>query len=278
MRGWLYEVANEAVSRSMEEGMRRQLSDQLGSDADNWEEWKWNDADLKKEEELFNILDELDRKYQKDIGEIGDWSTKPVVPEIKKRGRKKKEIEPPTNNKRMTEFVTVKKRPSREDSLFWERVPTLNVTELEQEKERSVRLKMASQKSAERLSRGESCMSVSGAGGTTIVLECRTVSDVTRDDLPKHMRTDGQTITHWGVQEISKFNEDTRTISFSEKLQTSSAPACSQVFPKKTNNSRTYTKTQTNQTGSQPRQVVGVGGLVDVIRKNETLKSGGKAD
>ena len=64
----------------------------------------------------------------------------------------------------------------------------------------------------------------------------------------------------------------------SEKLQTSSAPACSQVFPKKTNNSRIYTKTQTNQTGSQPRQVVGVGGLVDVIRKNETLKSGGKAD
>ena len=197
--------------------------------------------------------------------------TKPVVPEIKKRGRKKKEIEPPTNNKIMTEFVIAKKRPSREDSLFWERVPTLNMTELEKEKEKK-------RKFSEWRSRGENCMSVSGAGRTTIGLECRTVSDVTRDDLPKQMRTDRQTITHWGVQEISKFNEDTRTISFSEKLQASSAPACSQVFPKKTNDSGIYTKTQTNQTGSQPRQVVGVGGLVDVIRKNETLKSGGKAD
>ena len=100
-------------------------------------------------------MHELDRNYQEDIGEIGDWPAKPVVPEIKKRGRKKKEIEPPTNNKRMTEFVIVKKRPSREDSLFWERAPTLNVPELEQENERSVRLKMASQKSAEWRSHGE---------------------------------------------------------------------------------------------------------------------------
>ena len=39
-----------------------------------------------------------------------EWSVKPVVPEIKKRGRRKKKVEPPTNNRIMTEFVLVRKQ------------------------------------------------------------------------------------------------------------------------------------------------------------------------
>ena len=61
--------------------------------------------------------------------------------------------------------------------------------------------------------------SVSGAGGT-MGSECGTVNDVCRDDLLKQPETDGQTNTHWGVQEIqnqkpcgikSKSNENIRT-------------------------------------------------------------------
>jgi hypothetical protein len=75
----------EAVSKSIEEGRGREqgLSDQLGCDFDSWEEWQSAD-DLKKEEELFNILDDPDRNYQECIGEMelgGEWSFKPLVQE-----------------------------------------------------------------------------------------------------------------------------------------------------------------------------------------------------
>ena len=163
---------------------------------------------------------------------------------------------------------------------------------------------MARRKTAEWWSHGKNCngvksktsmsgdiKSVSGAGGT-MGSECGTVNDVCRDDLLKQPKTDGQTHTHWGVQEIqkqkpsgikSKSNENIRTNC--EKLQTSSAQACSHFYSNNASrscNSRTDTKTLTNQTCFQSRQVVGVGvvvgGLVDVIRKNETLKSGGKTE
>ena len=83
-----------------------------------------------------NILDDLDMNYQECIGEMelgGEWSVKPVVPEKKKRGRRKMKVEPPTNNRRMTEFVAVRKQMPRKESLFWEQVPALNVKYLEQE-------------------------------------------------------------------------------------------------------------------------------------------------
>jgi hypothetical protein len=62
VRGWLYEAANKAVSRSIREERRWEecLSDQLGGDEDDWEEWQ-SDADRKNQEELFNILYEIDR-------------------------------------------------------------------------------------------------------------------------------------------------------------------------------------------------------------------------
>ena len=98
VRGWLYEAANEAVSRSIEEERRREecLSDQLGGDVDDWEEWQ-SDADRKNQEELFNILDEVDRFCQDSMREmeLGEWTIKPVVPEKRRRGRRKKIVGPP---------------------------------------------------------------------------------------------------------------------------------------------------------------------------------------
>ena len=133
--------------------------------------------------------------------------------------------------------------------------------------------------------------SVSGAGGT-MGSGFGTVSEVLRDDLLMQVKPDGQTNTHWGVPEIqkqkpsgikSKSNENIRTNC--EKLRTSSAPACSHFSSNnasKSCNSRTDTKTLTNQTFFQSRQGVGVGvvvgGLVDDIRNNETLKYGGKTE
>jgi hypothetical protein len=201
--GWLYEAANEAVLRSLDgERTREQcLPAQLAVDVDDWEEWQ-SEADRRKELALFNILEELDKNTQACIrkAELGEeWTTKAVVPEKMRRGMKKKVVEPPSKNRRITEFLVKKNVPMEDESL--EHDPVLYVKSLEKEWRRSWRLREAKVKTAEWRCHGEHRDTVRkncGAGG--MCEDAESVSDACRDGLPKQTETNGQTNTHWGVQ------------------------------------------------------------------------------
>ena len=92
--------------------MREQcLSDQLAADVDNWEDWQ-SETDRQKQEELFNILDELDRIWEENLKE--EWTPKPKVQEKKRKGRKKKVEEPLRNNRKITEFTVKKPLPTND--------------------------------------------------------------------------------------------------------------------------------------------------------------------